>query len=438
MKVITENKTPGGISYDIDENGSKTVVNVTCSTVSCDGVDVVVFHDASMKILYAPSVFIQKNTAWDSENSRLQAISALKILYSFSGIIGLPPEEFDETLCKAFVQFARGTLETGVSAEYRLSTMRAESTINSYLRTVRKLMEDLGANASPFLRKKRTIGGRRSSRTSSGSFVIKPDLVTPLEAPTAVTVLEFKELLQHVESKPDNPARPMIRLMFEHGLRLGETLGLTLEDLSLCPSRAGKPRYLIRIRNRVSDRADQRAKTAMKTPNSSFYKTSKYTTRGEGYQEVYISESLYFEICEYIEMAHSPFVDGDPLSCPCKADSVVWEQGNRYIFLNTKGGPLSANLWGKRLRKIFSDAGIPVDEGVKRTNLSHRFRHGYAMFLIRTRKLDALSVKTLMRHRSLHSIDPYNKPTIEDIYEMQKTTMMDMETALFGGDENRA
>ena len=54
MKIITENKTPGGISYAIDENGSKTVVNVTCSTVSCDGVDVVVFHDSNMKILYAP------------------------------------------------------------------------------------------------------------------------------------------------------------------------------------------------------------------------------------------------------------------------------------------------------------------------------------------------------------------------------------------------
>ena len=316
--------------------------------------------------------------------------------------------------------------------------MRSESTINSYLRTVRKLMEHLGANDSPFLKRKRAIVSQCSSRTSSESFVIKPSLVTPLEAPTAVTVLEFKKLLQHIESKPDNPARPMIRLMFEHGLRLGETLGLTLEDISLRPSRDGKPRYLIRIRNRVSDKADQHAKTAMKVPNSSYYKTRKYTTRGEGYQEVYISESLYFEICEYVEVAHSPFVGADPSSCPCKADSVVWDQGNRYIFLNTKGGPLSANLWGKRLRKVFSDAGIPVDKGVKRTNLSHRFRHGYAMFLIRTRKLDALSVKTLMRHRSYHSIAPYNRPTAEDIFEMQKATMTDMEAALFGGDENRA
>src|SRR5699024_12787252 len=69
--------------------------------------------------------------------------------------------------------------------------------------------------------------------------------------------------------------------------------------------------------------------------------------------------------------------------------------------------------------EIFKKAGLNVDKERREINLSHRFRHGFAMFMIRHYKVEAHDLKVLLRHRSINSVQHYYRPTDEDVAEMR-------------------
>ena len=66
--------------------------------------------------------------------------------------------------------------------------------------------------------------------------------------------------------------------------------------------------------------------------------------------------------------------------------------------------------------EYFTEAGIPIDSDIRENNLSHRFRHGFAMFHARysERSVDALVLQKMMRHKSISSTMVYYNPTPED------------------------
>ncbi|WP_349392906.1 tyrosine-type recombinase/integrase [Clostridium perfringens] len=84
------------------------------------------------------------------------------------------------------------------------------------------------------------------------------------------------------------------------------------------------------------------------------------------------------------------------------------------MFLNKNGMPLSVNGWNKFLKSIFNRLNIVVDKGSKKNNLSHRFRHGYAMYLINNENRSIEYVKEKMRHASVQSTMIYYNPTEEE------------------------
>lgn len=430
MKKVIENRSIEGTEYTVEEGGATSVVRTSCRRTSAGGVEAFVFYDRDMGILYEPSLLLDDEMRWESDNTRLQAASAMKLLYSFSQIMGTPPEEFDAPTCSAFVQFCRGTLGNGVSASFELEATRSEATIRAYLKSVRRLMVYLGRRESPFLDRRAASG----SHAVGLDAVIEPYVMQArpspdLEAPAAITPAEYRRLLEAIGEREGDPARPMVRLMFEHGLRIGEVLGLTLEDVATGTSPDGEPRYSLKLRDRMSDKPDQHAKTVLKVRSRNQYGSADYAKRNVGYQEVFISESAFDDLSAYIESAH-----GDGLSDKRNADGVSGAADNSYVFLNTRGRPLSSNLWNKRLRSLFSEAGIPVDREARKTNLNHRFRHGYAMMLIHELKLDDFAVMTLMRHRSIKSTEVYDKPTAEQVHAMQLSVLGPLESALFDGD----
>lgn len=429
MRTVAEIVGKDGSSYLVDDGFTKSAVRTSCHRVDVNGRTVWVFYDSDMNLLEAPSLFFYDALQYDSENTRLQAASALKLLYSFSALTGMPPESFDQPACKAFLQFARGTLEGGVSTSFDLATRRAESTIGSYLKTVRRLMEYLEAYDSPFLKRN---GARRSwldlEDREARPYAVGTTGAPKLEAPLAITPKEYRRILECAGSHPDDPARPMIRLMFEHGLRIGEVLGLTTEDIVAGASPDGDPRYSLRLRDRASDAVDQHAKTVVKVTSAVQYDSPDYRKRNVGFQEVFISESLFDDLSRYVEEVHGA-IDGKT----CRADSVTGASDNRYVFLNSRGRRLTSNLWNKRLRALFQRAGVQTDEESRKTNLNHRFRHGFAMMLVHELKLDDFAVMTLMRHRSIRSTEAYNRPTAEQVHEMQVSVLAGMEAALFGG-----
>ena len=94
---------------------------------------------------------------------------------------------------------------------------------------------------------------------------------------------------------------------------------------------------------------------------------------------------------------------------------------NHYIFLNRYGRILSDQTWNNTLKKYFEVAGIPIDVDVRENNLSHRFRHGFAMVHARFSKhpADALSLQKMLRHKSLSSTMVYYNPTPEDEFKIK-------------------
>ena len=86
------------------------------------------------------------------------------------------------------------------------------------------------------------------------------------------------------------------------------------------------------------------------------------------------------------------------------------------MFLNRYGRVLSDQTWNNKLKKYFQIARIPIDAEIRENNLSHRFRHGFAMFHARFSKkpVSVLELQKMLRHRSVSSTMVYYNPTPED------------------------
>lgn len=438
MRVVVERASSCGAAYEISDDGAKSVVRTTCETVVVDGQPIAVFYDSDMNVLREPSTFMLRKLGYDPDNTREQAVSALKLLCSYAAIVRVPVAAFCFDEAAGFVRFARGAMGEGATYSFRGLSPRSESTVNAYLRVVRQYVDYLGVKASPFLEKEvKKRAGAGGWGVGSEGYRISARVPQDLVAPPYVSIPEYRALKAVVGRGRSflDPARIIIRLEFEHGLRVGEVLGLTIEDLQSELDRAGvRYSYFLVLRDRVGDRKDQRAKSVLVKPRcADEYRSKGYRTRDVGYQKVYISEDLYFEIAEYVEATRVRFSEGQLAAAAADAVGGEWtRQGNQYVFLNTKGRPLSSNLWNKRLRGYFAQAGIRVDEGRRKRNLNHRLRHGFAMMLERDLGVDAITLQRLMRHRSPGSVQPYLLPSEEDVCVMYTAVISDMKRLLLG------
>lgn len=436
MRVVKELPDTRGKTYLLVQDGNdKRTVRTTCTRHSVNGIDTFVFRDSAMRILMKPSCFITEELRYEARNTAHQAVSAMKALESFCEIIDTPFEAFSTSEARAMTQFLRGTLGEGVSFRFELTSQRSEATVGAYLKHYRRYARWRGVSNSPFLQARDAAPSRHAPIERYGIVPhrIKADIRPRDEAPRYISVPEYRRVLDVIDKSWSIEEKCIVRLMFEHGLRIGEVLGLTIEDLEQSSDRDGKPTYAVILRNRTSDEDFQRAKTLMAITDQRQYKSKDYRKRNVGQQRVYLSYNLFFQLAEYAGESHG---DDANLSS-CQADSVDGGNGNRYLFLNTKDRPLSSNLWNKRLRRIMRDAGVSVDTDVRKTNLNHRFRHGFAMFLTKQAKvngqpLDAFTVMTLMRHSSLSSTDVYLQPTQEDIRELQRKVIGSWREELYG------
>jgi hypothetical protein len=87
--------------------------------------------------------------------------------------------------------------------------------------------------------------------------------------------------------------------MYEGGLRIGEALGLTADDIRV-EEVDGEYIGVVYIKNRVSDKSYQRAKTAMKVFDKREYSSKEYNNLDIGFQCVPIDLNLVETINIYI------------------------------------------------------------------------------------------------------------------------------------------
>ena len=239
--------------------------------------------------------------------------------------------------------------------------------------------------------------------------------------------------LQHVaQEAKDWNAIILMHLMFRYGMRIGECLGLTEEDITTSRIR-GKDIPTLILRNRISDSNDQRAKRRYIPLTTADYDCNTYVEqwKKDDYSHIYLTESEDTEFVhafeKFVRQSREEAESTHPQNYRQSEADIVYPsefkkkglKKNHYIFVNHLGKPLSAQVWGKTLKRYFIQVGIPVDSGKKANNLSHRFRHGFAM--MHARFMDPTvsphELQKMMRHRQLNSTMVYYNPTQEDEYE---------------------
>ncbi|MBR2675728.1 MAG: site-specific integrase [Solobacterium sp.] len=433
MKAIIEKKKGNETFYEVQEYIDDKLINkrtVFCKVASINKKTTTyfIFYNSDMVPISDAFSFVNQYLAGKALNTRIKACEALKVLFCFEEIVGKQIKTFKASDINDLKYFLHGYSPSGQLLSLDLATIRSNDTINGYLSVYRNYLGYLGITDHSLFDTSGRITYPRDEIGSDFAYRGKnyknnersPKKV--IEVPKYISVEEFEAILKYIRKKYSLREEIIVRLMYQCGLRIGEVLGLTFDDVVMEKSNDGVYFPIAYIRNRVSDKYGQFAKTCMKVFSRKQYTTSEYNTYGYGYQSVVLPRDLYDLINEYIETTHVPIRDNPVTNkryiTKSIADRVrgseLYEDDNYYIFINSIGTPFSIASWDDILRDIFKSVGIHVDKNRRKNNLNHRFRHGFAMFQVMYLGVKEVELAKLMRHSNLSSVLCYFQPTITD------------------------
>lgn len=423
MNVIKEEKGVQGYQFNIYIN-KKIIRSIFVQRIKRvkDNKTYLFLVNSEGKVIDDVFSYLNYTCNIKSLNAREQAQSALKLLYTYLEIVNKPLSELKRHDILNFSDFLLGLTVTGNTFTIECCNSRTISTHNYYFDAIRRYMEISNVKNELFFQNVNVNKNiyNRSIEIKKYKSNYSRDSSFNNFAPKYISINEYKRIIEYFEnnlSEYKKRDKLIIDLMYLLGLRIGEVLGITLEDIKIhdSDSRAGK----IVLRNRVSEKEYQKAKTCFTPTSINDYNSKVYQLRGKGFQEVYLPYSLMESLNEYIDESRNLFEFSEQkinnIMHKSLADSVESSKENYYIFLNKNGGCLSNSGWNKRLKEIYKECGIAIDVGSKNINLSHRLRHGYAMFLTMNMKKDSLYVMKKLRQRSLSSTDKYFNPTEEEV-----------------------
>lgn len=430
MIKVTESKQGKESIYLITEEIAKEKIStkevrIICGVVKNRGVNKYLLYNSKYELVSNAYDFLNKRAKNHANNTKRNYMYALKFLYVYLEIFEKDLLNLKETDLYQLSSFLKGVSSEGSDFEYNLITKRSNKTISIFFSAYREFFKHLGLKENPLLRDYKDL--HRPNNNSYFARTQRREIV-----PEYISEDEYSRIMKLLKMDTDIITlrnKCIIRLMYESGLRLGEVLGLTFEDINLRTSSNGSISCVLLIRNRCSNRDFQQAKTCMKVYDKRNYGSNDYQTRNVGFQEAIIFDfdgiSTFEMLSQYIDLAHDnaeKYYEKKYMNTV--ADSVgdfsKTRRTNRYLFLNSKGGVLSDEVWNQCLRKIFNEVGISIDYGYRKNNLSHRFRHAFAMKLMYGMgNVNISAVKTFTRHKSDDGLNAYNNPTTEDIVKIK-------------------
>lgn len=427
---------------EVDDSGKV----VSCKRYDCktfvfkdkNGKDMIFIGDRLDMLRPLPFEYVNEIRKNTSLGCRIQMATALQLFYTFCDIYRYHPDDFSGMAADSFVRFVEGK---EVAAEPGSApVLRAVKTINSTLGMVRKFLTTFGFDKSVkgfgmleyYKGTIRTDGGRtfRINMKHMNTINKKENGLRKLKAPKHYTPAQAKQLAKLMKEANDYQTYNIFRLGTELGMRRGEILGLTTEDVKRnVNSHTGEINYKIILRNRLSDTKDQCAKNLPHVNSQEEYKTSTY--RKYSCEEIDITESLYNMIMRYYEESRDINKIGikahNALLKATEADT-VYSNGrkNYYIFFTCHNGKyniLSGQTLNNHLKEYFDMAGIELD------NVSHAMRHSFAMFHAYYAKhpLTQLQLQVLMRHASAESTAIYFNLPDEEIKRLRDEYSTEME-----------
>lgn len=405
---------------------SKRKVTIPLFQIERDNFLYFVLYDDNMKVISSVYEYLNYDLKESPLTTRSKAAFSLRLLYCFLSLSKCDIKNIDDYTLKEFLFFLRGINVN--PKQYEMKTQRSANTINGYLAIYRSYFISQKIKCEALFNSNMTEITNASENdytytTTRKKYTnnLKVSKVNLRTVPKYISPNNFRKLYKLAIKNKDKTAKLIMHLMYGYGLRLGEVLGLTMEDIiedyyneTLVP--------IIILRNRISDKKFQFAKNLPHVIDKKDYNSANYQLEKT---EIIITYELYEELLEYIEEIHTQAIEkyesnynlgiADIVSIKNKPDL------NHYIFLNRYGKVLSDQTWNNSLKKYFSDAKIPLDLDMKENNLSYRFRHGFAMFHARfsNHPVDILSLQKLMRHKRVSSTMIYFNPTPEDEFKIK-------------------
>lgn len=373
--------------------------------------------------------YLNVKLATDGLSKRELALRALKFLFSYIELFNTAIKFLDIDDKNKIIAFLKGGQGIGQYISYDLKTFRTNDTVNSYLGVYRSFFRYLGIKDSIFeessgMKKNIDIGRNFTAKTNTlevQTYSMNLKEIKTNVVPKYIRYSEYLDIVKLIEDRYTLREKIIVKLMYEYGLRIGEVLGLTLEDIQDENVTKQKDKCRLILRNRFTDKPWQYAKGCLKVISRDTYKNDTYYIEGGGIQTINISPETFDLIQEYIDETTSP------LSMSYKAYENYSEKNiadkvsqididrNAYVFISKNYSPISGGAWNQIMKKIFQEVGLKIDSGKKTNNLNHRFRHGYAMFKVLHEGFDELKLAHVMRHSSTSSVKKYFNPTEDDL-----------------------
>ena len=429
------------------------------------------FYNSEWEPVTEVCFFLNHQRGNKSLNTILRDAQAMKLLYSFHDIIGLDIWNFMLEDINNLKNFLTGSSMMGRSLQFIGLTKRDRKTVNGCLAIYRAYLKGLKRTDCALFEAKdvRFI-------PSANDSVRKIPLITyetnykihDTSTENISWYITEEELLKIVKIIRDDPKYTLrdeiiVRLQWQFGLRIGEVLGLTEEDIvsrSETDKQTGEEYtdHFILIRNRASDdHISQSAKRTVKVQDKSQYEEIVYSKEFEGYEKVRITEGFYNLMWDMIldtkkaKLPHYNEAAADTVKPQYIGKGKYRREvasKNKYIFVNRQGRILTQSRWNQILREIYTKAGVSVNKDRRISNLNHRLRHGYAMELIHLTQKNGNPIKSKhlenkMRHESWASTNKYLRLNDDEIHKKKHqfvSTMIDPMlplTEIFPEDERK-
>lgn len=422
MITIIENGTTN-ISYTVQLSTNGKInheYTVNCKAIHIDknGKTNYAIFDNDGKIITDAFKYLNFYLSDKTNQTKQKNMVALKYLYSYCTLFSVNYKKMTKTQASAFTMFMAGRSINGNEISFKFNTVRAASSVNDYLSCIRSFLKYMNISKHPLLDTK----GKKALSTSLHRSPYTSNLKTMNRKyiPPYIHQDEFVRMIQKCRETGDLRMECIIRLMYQSGLRIGEVLGLTFEDII---EKDGN--YQVVLRNRITDKTFQKAKFLMTITDKNQYKSSDYKREWYGWNSMAITSNMYECLMDYIEQAHVPEMEKhyEKWKSKVKTDIVsdsFNEKDNFYVFINSHHTPLSNKTLENEIKKLFIECDIPINyDGGKTDGLAHRFRHGFAMYQVNVNGLDKLPLSKLMRHRSVTSCETYYTPEMSDIIHIK-------------------
>ena len=423
---IREHKQQHQTVFDVCERTSDGSVNVVrrllvhyaCTTNSA-GETRHIIYDEQMRPITSLYQFLNVKCKMLNPSTITRMVTPLRLLVAFCEAHHFKDFYIPEEYCLDFVDFLyRNEKTLGTSAAIYFADIKA------FLRYIKR-------DNDPIMSKKHRMtwlmgadGVERPSSYDEYQYAPKRNPERDLVCPAHNTVEDFSKIQKTMMRKSfrsgiigDIVGCLIILLLFKYGRRIGEVLGLTIEDISTVVSTStGEISHCIILRNRVHDKVGHRAKRRIRPLSKEYYANREYIKAYNSPRNcVKLEESDYQAIKVFIDVIHKQAKEEWPEQYATAVADIVnakcfaldWElDENHYLFLNVKGGLLTKAAWYKRIRQYYVDADIPLGYG---KSPNHAWRHGIAVIMRHELHMTSREIADFLGQKRASSADVYAK-----------------------------